>query len=473
VFGRIAMSLGKRIVRWLVTLTFLVGGGVAFLAWQGLLPIARGRTPEKPAAAETEKAKPRRVDPIAVTVAEVTGRTVQRKVQVVGTLHGTEEIVVAAKVDGRVLQVLHDVGDVVHPGEVLLEIDPTDLELAVSEATRSMELELTRIGLHDVPGRDFDVGALPSVSRARLLEKNARNKYERSQSLYKRQSISREDLEQTETDYEVAQSNTRQAVLDAESIVATIRQREAFLATAQQKLGDAKIVVPTPSIAQNSGSKVVLASTGSRRKSVPDVEYVVAARMVSEGEMVHDSPSTDLFRLVMDRPLKLRANVPERYVSEIAIGQPVEIDVEAYPTEVFAGVVARVNPTVDRENRTFEIEVRIPNDDRRLRAGSFAKAAVLTREESSVPTIPEEALVRFAGVVKVFVVDGEEAQSVTVDPGMRLLVDENQRKQFWQEVAGELPLGTLIVTSGHSQLADGTPVRVRETASGKDRPPAD
>lgn len=467
------MSLGKRIVRWLVTLTILVGGGVAFLAWQGMLPIARGRTPEKSGAAEADKAKPRRVDPIAVTVAEVTGRTVQRKVQVVGTLHGTEEIVVAAKVDGRVLQVLHDVGDVVHPGEVLLEIDPTDLQLAVSEATRSMELELTRIGLHDVPARDFDVGALPSVSRARLLEKNARNKFERSQSLYKRQSVSREDLEQTETDYEVAQANTRQAVLDAESIVATIRQREAFLATAQQKLRDAKVIVPTPSIAQSSGSKVVLASTGSRRKSVTDVEYVVAARMVSEGEMVHDSPSTDLFRLVMDRPLKLKANVPERYVSEIAIGQPVEIDVESYPGEVFAGVVARVNPTVDRENRTFEIEVRIPNDDRRLRAGSFAKAAVLTREESNVPTIPEEALVRFAGVVKVFVVDGDKAQSVTVDPGMRLLVDENQRKKYWQEVAGELPLGTMIVTSGHSQLADGTPVRIRETASGRDRPPAD
>jgi multidrug efflux pump subunit AcrA (membrane-fusion protein) len=274
------MSLGKRIVRWLMTLSVLVGGGVAFLAWQGLLPIAKGKSPEKAAAsAETKSAeKPRKIDPIAVTVAQVTGRPVQRKVHVVGTLFGTEEVEIAAKVDGRVLQILHDVGDVVHPGEVLLEVDQTDLQLVVNEANRALDLELTRIGLASTPDRDFDVGTLPSVARARLLEKNARNKFERTQSLYKRQSISREDLEQTETDFEVAQANTRQAQLDAESIVAAIRQREALLETARQRLRDAKVLVPTPSMAQMNGNQVVQVSAGGRRKAAPDVEYVVAAR---------------------------------------------------------------------------------------------------------------------------------------------------------------------------------------------------
>jgi RND family efflux transporter MFP subunit len=169
----------------------------------------------------------------------------------------------------------------------------------------------------------------------------------------------------------------------------------------------------------------------------------------------------------MDRPLKLKANVPERYVSEIGIGQRVEVEVEAYAGEIFAGTVARVNPTVDRENRTFEIEVRIPNEDRRLRAGSFAKSAILTREEASVPTIPEEALVRFAGVTKVFVVDGQEVRSVSVEPGLRLTIEEDGRRQFWQELVGGPELGSAVVTTGHSQLADGTPVRIREPAGGK------
>lgn len=460
------MSFAKRVLRWMGTLLLVGGCGVGFLAWQGLPPVARGRTREA-VPPKNEDATKKAPVAVAVTVAPVTGRVVQRRVQVVGSLHGTEEIEVASKVDGRVVRIVHDVGDVVHPGEVLLEVDPTDLRLAMAEATRALELELARIGLAAVPSGAFDISSLPGVTRARLIEKNARNKFERSQALLKRQSISREDLEQSETDFDVAQANTRQAVLDAEAAIASIRQREALLDTARQKLQDARIVVPTPSVTSaRMAQRIVPVSAGGRGKqasAASDVEYVVAARMVSEGEMVHDAPSsTIVFRLVMDRPLKLKANVPERYAGEVAVGQLVEVSVEAWPAETFEGTIARVNPTVDRDNRTFEIEVRIPNEDRRLRAGSFAKAALLTREESRVPTIPEEALVRFAGVVKVFVVAGDVAHAVPVETGLRLEVDADGRPQYWQEVKGHLQLDDFVVTSGHSQLAEGTPVRVRE-----------
>ncbi|HTI49869.1 MAG TPA: efflux RND transporter periplasmic adaptor subunit [Planctomycetaceae bacterium] len=457
------MTLIKRLFRWTMSLAVVAGCVAAVLAWQGVLPVARGRTPDGQKPAATAKSVAKRPAGIAVTVAPVTPRSVRRQVQVVGTLHGVEEFEVAAKVDGRIVRLFHDVGDVVHPGDVLLEVDPTDLKLAATEVTRSLELELARLGLSAVPAPGFDVGTVPGVARARLLEKNARNKFERSQALLRKQALSREDLEQSETDYEVAQANTRQAVLDAEATLASIRQREALLESAQQKLRDTRVIVPTPSVVQERlAERVVLTSSAGRRK-LPESEYVIAARMVSEGEMVNDSPATSLFRLVMDRPLKLKAHVPERHVSEIEIGQTVQVSVEAWPRELFTGTVARVNPTVDRENRTFEIEVRIPNEDRRLRAGSFAKAAVLTREEQNVPTIPESALVKFAGVVKVFVVRDGLAHSVPVEPGLRLDVKSDGRTETWQETTGALEPGDLVVTTGHSQLADETPVRIRET----------
>lgn len=456
------------------TLLLLAACGAGLLAWQGILPVARGRTRDATPAPDAVGSAKKVPAAVAVTVAPVTGRVVQRRVQVVGSLHGAEEIEVASKVDGRVIRIAHDVGDVVHPGDILLEVDPTDLRLATTEATRALELELARIGLSAVPEGPFDVATLPGVARAWLLEKNARNKLDRSQALLKRQALSHEDLEQSETDFEVAQANTRQAILDAEATVASIRQREALLETARQKLRDVRIVVPTPStISARMAQRIVPVSASGRGKSgsaSSDAEYVVAARMVSEGEMVHDAPSsTIVFRLVMDRPLKLKANVPERYAGEVAIGQRVDVSVEAYPHEVFEGKVARVNPTVDRENRTFEIEVRIPNDDRRLRAGSFAKAALLTREEASVPTIPEEALVRFAGVVKVFVVRDDVVQAVPVEPGLRIEVESDGRRLNWQEVTGGLELADLVVTSGHSQLVDGKQVRIRETTTTKEK----
>lgn len=455
------MKVIKRLFRWTLSLAVVAGVAVAVLAWQGMLPVARGRTRDGASNKASPKVAPKPSAAISVTVAPVTGRAVRREVRIVGTLHGMEEIEVASKVDGRVAQILHDVGDVVHPGDLLLEVDQTDLRLAVNEAKRSLELELSRIGMSAIPDERIDVNTLPGVARARLLEKNARNKFERSQALLKRQALSQEDLEQSETDYEVAQANTRQAVLDAEWSVASIRQRDALLETARQKLRDAMVFAPTPTLTDERVAERVVHASVSPKRTSPAEEFVVAARNISEGEMVNDSPATTLFKLVMDRTLKLKANVPERHVSDVRIGQLVEVAVEAWPEESFPGTVARINPTVDRENRTFEIEVRIPNDDRRLRAGSFAKAAVLTREQPDSPTVPEEAIVKFAGVVKVFVVRDGTAQSVPVETGQRIEVDEDGRRGHWQEIAGSLEPGDQVVTSGHSQLADGTSVRVR------------
>ncbi len=174
------------------------------------------------------------------------------------------------------------------------------------------------------------------------------------------------------------------------------------------------------------------------------------------------------FRLVMEHPLRLMATVPERHIGDIHMPgagkdpQRVEITVEAYPGEVFQGRISRINPTVDRANRTFQVEVLVPNKLHRLHAGSFAKATVFTAEESGVTTVPEESLIRFAGVSKVFVVRNGQARDVPVRAGVRMEVPDGPRKRRWVEVAGDLRAGEPVVTSGHSQLADRTPVRVRK-----------
>src|SRR4029077_15162366 len=119
------------------------------------------------------------------------------------------------------------------------------------------------------------------------------------------------------------------------------------------------------------------------------------------------------------------------------------------------------NPTVDSASRTFQIEVLVPNESRQLKAGSFAKAAILTREDSQACTVPEESLVTFAGINKVFVIREGKAFPVEVRTGVR--------GGNWLEITSELPAGAQVVTSGATQLADGTAVRILPLAS-KDTP---
>lgn len=435
-------ALVKR--RWpvfLIALAVAAGG----IAWWG--PGLRGEA--KP---EGKSAGPAPPAEVVVTVAPATTRAVERAIEVVGTLEGHEEVNVGAKVEGRIARLYHDVGDEVAPGQPLADMDDVDYRLASLEARRGLELELARLGLAELPtDGKFDLARVPMVVRAKNMEENARHVMERARRLNTGRVIAAEEWEKSQTESRVAGSNREQAELEARALLASARLKAAQVDSAEQRLRDCRVVVPCP-----SPSRMPDGCSGPN-----SVRYVVASRKVAEGEMVRAMPAVTLFRLVIDNPLKLVVTVPERFLAEVKKGQPVSLTVEAYPGEAFQGSVARVNPTVDRGNRSFTVEVTVPNDLKKLRPGSFVKARLLTRKADSALTVPEEAVVRFAGVVKVYAVENGLSKAVPVRTGEVLSVPAGGRAQRWVEVVGDLPKGAMIVTSGMSQLADRTPVRVR------------
>lgn len=383
--------------------------------------------------------------PAVVTVAAVETRTVKRTIAVVGTLFGFEEFVVTPKVEGRVLSIAREVGDRIEPGTPLLELDPTDYRLAVEEAQRSVDQELAKLGVSQPPNEDFNVDELPSLVRAKLLVENAQRRFDREKRLAATSASTREAYEQLESELKIANATLQQVRLDVKATLAAVKHRMAVLAQAKQKLAETQVTAPRlPDVAA--------------ALKMPK-ELVVSRRMVAVGDMVRAFPSTPVFHLVMDATLKLRATVPERYSAKIRTQQPIELRVEAFPTEVFPAKVSRINPTVDPQSRTFEIEALVPNTDHRLKPGGFTKADILTDRESESLTAPLESVVTFAGVNKVFVVRDGKAHEVEVSIGVR--------GRGWVELLGELHAGDQLVTSGHSQLADGTTVRVRD-----DTPPA-
>ena len=407
-------------------------------------------TSQHRAAEQRSQDRGQKSEPVVVTVAEVTPRVVQRTVSVVGSLYGQEEIVIRPKVGGRVVEIVHEIGDRVTTGDVLLRVERTEYELAAAEAQRGLELELSKLGLKLLPGDDFDTAQLPSVVRARVEEQNAQSRLNRVRELSKRQVLSGEELETAETNYTVARANSQQMRVDAQSMLATAHHRQAALNTALQKLSETQVVVP------GAGRK--------RSESSPDrQEYVVADRNVGVGEIISATAGNDpgIFKLVIDNPLKLVTTLPERHRSEIRLEQAVDLHVEYAPTTTFPGTVSRINPVVDRASRTFEVEITVPNDDRRLSAGSFVRASISTHVDEQAPTVPEQSLVKLAGVTKVFVVRDGVVHEVPVQLLGRVTVPGPRYSENWIEIGGELSAQSKVVTSGFSQLSDGHPVRIR------------
>lgn len=379
-------------------------------------------------------------DPAAVmvTVEPVTYRPVQRSVEAIGTLHGYEELSIAAKLDGRVRKIHHDVSDRVKPGDLLMEFDPTDYELLLGQAEKSLRVDLVKLGINELTAdAKFDVERLPAVMQAHERMSNAKLRYDRVRALARTGVVTTEELTDKTADFRAADAEYHSQILMARSLVATVEMKREALAIARQQLKDMAIKVPVPS------------------QAVPGMEYgatyVMSQRAVSEGSFVRTG--TEVCKLVIDQMLKLRVLVPERYSNEIQRGQQVQVSTAAHPHPI-TGSVARINPTVDPANRTFQVEIEVPNTEGKLKPGCFAKAAILTKLDREVATIPLDALTTFAGITKIFVVEDGHAKEVRVTLGTQ--------NTEWMEVASPpLPRGSLVVLSGQSALADGTLIAIR------------
>jgi membrane fusion protein (multidrug efflux system) len=182
----------------------------------------------------------------------------------------------------------------------------------------------------------------------------------------------------------------------------------------------------------------------------------IAKRLVDVGNYVR--VGTPIFVLVADDPLRLRGEVPERFVSELTIGQEVRGFVEAYPDDVLTGRLARISAAADSTSRALTVEAVVPNPDGKLKVGFFCKAAILTRTDAEALVVPVEALVNFAGVTRVFVIDESgTARSRAVKTGLTLGTKV--------EVLEGLAPDDRVATSALARLSDGAKVVVRSASS--------
>jgi multidrug efflux pump subunit AcrA (membrane-fusion protein) len=406
----------------------LSGGIVATIAGCG------GREAEATAkVATTPKA-------VTVTVAPLEHRAVIRTVDVVGTLHGWEEVTIGAKREGRVLKVLHDMGDRVAPGELLVELENQDSDLAVQQAEHQLMAELAKLGLKDLPTEEFDVATVPAVVQAEVMLTKAKQNLNRERSLMQRNASTMQDYQNAENDvrgYEAALAN---AILTARSTLVGAQAMKVMLAVSRYRRSEMEIHAPVPTVAPEG-------ITGG-------LNYAIAKRRVAEGQMLKQGDA--VVELVIENPLRLQVNVPQHHTDDVKTGQAVGLVVAAHPGTTFEGKVVRINPRIDDASRTFQVEVLVPNNRGLLRPGGSAKAAIVISEKSRAATVPIGSDFTFAGVTKIFIVEGDHAHAIPVKTGLQ--------GNGWIEVIGDLPDAAQVVTTGQVHLAEGTPVAIRSAA---------
>ena len=168
----------------------------------------------------------------------------------------------------------------------------------------------------------------------------------------------------------------------------------------------------------------------------------VVARTAFTGEWVE--PADTLIEVVDLHELWLQAAVYERELRYVETGQPVQVEVRAYPGDVFPGTITQVGDTLETETRSIPIRVVLPNPSRRLKPGMFATASIQgthAHEERRLLAIPWSAVQE---------IDGHHAVFVRVADGVFLLrrIHTGERAGDYVEILNGLAPGDEVVTEG-------------------------
>ncbi|HJR07823.1 MAG TPA: efflux RND transporter periplasmic adaptor subunit [Pyrinomonadaceae bacterium] len=359
-----------------------------------------------------------------VKTARVAEMPVGNSVSVTGTLAAQDQATISVKVPGRVKSITVDLGSRVRRGQQIAQVESQDYHLRIQQAEAALAQARARLGLTPEGADDkVDAEQTGTVRQARAVMDEARTNRERTRTLVEQGIVARAEFESIDAAYKVAVSRFQDAVEEIRNRQALLAQRRSELALARQQLADTSVYAPFDGVVQE------------KRASIG--EYLAGG-----------SPVVTIVRV---NPLRFRAEVPERDASSVRAGQSVRLTIEGSPN-AYLGRITRLSPTITEQNRMLIVEAEVANDGT-LRPGSFARADIVTNDASMAVTVPNNAVVTFAGIEKVIVVENGKAKEKTITTGRRVAE--------WTEVLAGVNVGDAVILDP-GNLQSGQAVNVVE-----------
>jgi multidrug efflux pump subunit AcrA (membrane-fusion protein) len=418
------MKQKKRVWKWL----FLpVAVGIAFLLLYQGWSASQKRTVAK---------KPGRPEPL-VQISPVTRKPLTYYLKTTGDIAPLMQVDLYAKVSGYLEKIDVHIGDPVRQGQLIAQVDRTEQLQKVKEVEAKVGQAKSHLLELETGTRNEELRqAEESVKQAQSRFENVRLQRERVEALFQKQVISKREFDTANMDYKVAEAQLASSQQNLKLLQEGARPevREA----AQGKLKEMEAVLAQERIRLQNSSLIA------------PFDGEVTRKYVETGALV--SSSTPIATIVHTRILKVVANIIEKDVPLIRTGMKARIRVEAYPDKVFEGRVERINSGLDLATRTIQAEVYIPNPNRLLKPGMFAKLEVVLSEKPQALVVPVEAVLEERGARFVFLVKGNQAFRKEVVTGI------GEEKNL--EILDGVREGDQVIVRGQESTKDGATVRV-------------
>lgn len=260
-------------------------------------------------------------------------------------------------------------------------------------------------------------------------------------------ALQRAELNQALAQLSIAQANTkRNEELVAQNFVA---QRVLDESRANLQVAQAQVDLAQARLA--------------RMRIVAPFSGTVGIASVNMGEYIKDG--AEVVNLEDTSALMVDFRLSERYQTRVAVGQSVQVQVDALPGQTFAARVLALDPLLDANGRAVAVRASMPTDaTKRLRSGMFARVNVVFGVDEAALVVPEEALLPQGG--RQWLVVLESAPEVDGKPqwtARRVEVSTGIRRGSMVQITQGLSAGQTVVVAGQQRIQqDGMPVRVIE-----------
>ena len=358
---------------------------------------------------------------VAVSPVEAVERPIARFIRVTGTLTAEEQAAVAAETAGRVVATPVERGTPVGEGTAIVHLSSVETDASLKEAEANAAQIEARLALG--PEGTYDVNKVPEVANARASFTLAQAEFGRIEKLLSQRVVSQSEYDQRKTQVEAARQQYEAAKNGAEQQYQALQASRARVTLARKAVNDTTVRAPFAGI--------------------------VVQRMVSTGDYV--TRGMKVAEVVRITPLRIELTVPEQFVADVKVGQPVSFTVDAFPGRTFEGQVRFVSPALRADQRALTVEASVPNAKGELKPGMFATALVEQAKKLPGVLVPGDAVRTVSGTSRVFVVTGDHAEERIVTTG--------QKVDSLVEIATGLKSGERVATENVNQLVDGVKVK--------------
>lgn len=168
--------------------------------------------------------------------------------------------------------------------------------------------------------------------------------------------------------------------------------------------------------------------------------------------------STSIATLIGDKELRVKTQIPEKYLSSITYGLDGYVTSEAYSGKTFPVEITYISPIVKQSNRTVEVELTFTGDKEGIREGMFVSISLITERQNDVLLINSDAVSRYAGDTIVYVANNGTAE--------RRVVTTSSDNGDYAIVESGLNEGDLVITSGN--VSDGSQISIVQESGNDD-----